>query len=151
MDKIKKFFQGIYNQIVTMHDSPHHVALGFGMGVFLGILPFTGTLAAITMAVIFKFNKASALLGSVVTNTWLSVVTFAIAGKIGCALLGYDWKIIYDQAHDVVFHFTWASLWKTASIKIILPLFLGYLIVGALSGLFSYWVIRIVLRRRTQV
>lgn len=148
MNKIKSFFQNIYKQILGMDDSPHHVALGFGVGVFLGILPFTGVVAAVALAVIFKFNRAAALLGSVITNTWLSVVTFFIAGRIGCVILGYDWESIVSQAKHVIFHFTWDGLFKTATLEILAPLFLGYLIIGALCGLLSYWIILTVLKKR---
>ncbi len=148
MEKIKAFLKGIYTQIAGMHDSPHHVALGFGMGVFLGILPFTGVVAAVTLAVIFKFNRAAALLGSVITNTWLSVVTFFIAGKLGCLLLGYDWDSILNEAQEVISHFSWRSFLGIASLKVLLPLLLGYLIVGAVCGFVSYWVVLIILNRR---
>lgn len=148
MDKIKNFFKGLFAQIVSMDDSPQRIALGFGLGVFLGILPFTGTLAAIAAAVFLRLNKAAAVLGSLLTNTWLSLVTFAAAGKIGCQLLGYDWESIYAQAHDVFFHFTWKSFFSTASAKILLPLFLGYLIVGAFCGLAAYGAILVILRNK---
>ncbi len=147
MNKIKAFFQGIYHQIITMHDSPHHIALGFAWGVFLGILPFTGVVAAVTVAAIFKFNKAAALMGSLLTNAWLSIVTFVLAGKLGCMILGLDWEKIYQQAKDVIFHFSWSALFKTASFQILLPLFLGYAIVGALCGFVSYWVILFILKK----
>lgn len=151
MNKIKIFFKGLFAQIVSMNDSPQRIALGFGLGVFLGIFPFTGALAAVVVAVILKLNKAAAVLGSLLTNTWLSLVTFAAAGKIGCVLLGYDWESIYAQAHDVIFHFTWRGFLSITSAKILLPLFLGYLIVGAFCGLVAYGVILVILRNKRPV
>ena len=98
-------------------------------------------------AVIFKLNRAAALLGSLLTNMWLSVVTFVAAGKIGCVILREDWESIFTQAHDVIFHFSWGALYQVATFKILMPLMLGYLIIGAICGVISYWLILLVLRK----
>ena len=148
MQKIKTFFLNCYHQLVTMDDSPHSVALGFGIGVFLGIFPFTGAVAAVSLAVIFKFNKASALLGSVITNAWLSIVTFVIAVKIGCFILRIDPQAILNAAQEIVFKFSWSKLVETTTLEILYPLFLGYLIVGGVCGMCSYWLVLFILRNR---
>ncbi|PIR13657.1 MAG: hypothetical protein COV50_05635, partial [Flavobacteriales bacterium CG11_big_fil_rev_8_21_14_0_20_35_7] len=62
-----------------MNDTPQRIALGLGLGSALGMLPGTGPLAALFLAVVFKVNRASAFLGSLATNIWLSLVTFLLA------------------------------------------------------------------------
>lgn len=148
MKNINLFFQKIYNQLVTINGSPHLVALGFGVGFFLGIFPFTGAVAAVSLAVIFKFNKAAALLGSLLSNTWLSVGTFAIAGQMGSMLLGYDWGSILQETKDVIFNFQWQTFFKLTTLKLLLPLFLGYFIIGAICGVIVYWIVFAILKKR---
>jgi len=118
-EKINKLIQ----HLVGISDTPQKKALGFGVGVFLGILPGTGPIAAFVTASFLHLNRASALLGSLLTNTWLSFVTFIAAVKIGSYLLRVDWQ---------------QSLQYWRSGKIILPVILGYLIIALFAGLIGY-------------
>ena len=90
VDKIKNSFKSIYDKLVGIKDSPQKIALGFGLGVFCGILPGTGPMASVVLAFVFRVNKVAALAGSLLTNTWLSLVTFVLAVKIGSMVTGAD-------------------------------------------------------------
>jgi uncharacterized protein (DUF2062 family) len=90
-----------------------------GLGVFTGILPGTGPLAALFLAFIFRANRASALLGSIATNTWFSFFTLVLAFKIGFVLIKP------------------ASL-KTTILRTILPPLAGYLVIALCAGLLTY-------------
>ena len=76
INKIREYLRLILAKLFNINDTPHKIALGLGLGVFAGILPGTGPIAAIFLALAFRANRASALLGSLLTNTWLSLVTF---------------------------------------------------------------------------
>ena len=91
MKKNLSLFNLFYERLFKINDSPQKIALGLGLGVFAGILPGTGPLAALFLAFIFRANRASALLGSLATNTWISFVTFVLAIKIGSAILEVSW------------------------------------------------------------
>ena len=139
------------SSIFKIDDSPQRIALGFGIGVFLGILPGTGPFAALALAFIFRINKAAALLGSVLTNTWLSVVTFVLALKIGAMITGVHWADIQAQAHGLMDHFSWKTLFDASLAGILKPLLIGYAVVGFLCGVLAYLAILIFLvffRRR---
>ena len=146
--KIKIFFIGLYTQLVKMDDSPQRIALGFGVGIFLGILPGTGPIAALALAFIFRINKAAALLGSVLTNTWLSVATFVLAIRIGAGLLGLHWAAVQLQAQDLVNHFSWKALCDASVGNILKPLLLGYAVVGLMCGVMAYLAALFILRRK---
>ncbi|MDD5669514.1 MAG: DUF2062 domain-containing protein, partial [Candidatus Omnitrophica bacterium] len=70
-NKLARFFKFIYLKIFRINDTPRKIAFGFGLGVFLGILPGTGPVASVIVAAFLHANKAAALLGSLITNTWL--------------------------------------------------------------------------------
>ena len=147
-EKIKNFLQGVYTQLVKANDTPQRTALGFGVGVFLGILPGTGPLAALALAWIFRLNKAATLLGGILTNTWLTVITFVLAIKAGCAVLGVHWQTVDQQAHDLMSHFSWKVLFDVSLMNILKPLLVGYLVLGFLCGLASYALALIILVKR---
>jgi len=69
MNKFRGFFQLLYLKLIKINDTPQKIAFGFGLGVFSGIFPGTGPLAALFLALILRANRASALLGSLLTNT----------------------------------------------------------------------------------
>jgi len=146
IEKIKSLFADLYTQLVKMNDSPQRIALGFGVGVFLGILPGTGPIAALAMAFIFRLNKAAALLGGVLTNTWLSLATFVMAIKIGSGILGLSWVAVHVQARGLVEHFSWKALFD-ASGEILKPLLIGYAVIGLACGLLAYLIALFILKR----
>ncbi len=150
IEKIKTALRTLYQKLVLMDDSPHAIALGFGVGVFLGILPGTGPLAAVGLAFVFKLNKAAALLGSVLTNTWLSVITFVMAVKLGSWICNVSWQDVSAQVKDLIKHFSFHNLFDVSIWQILKPLLIGYALVGVLCGLMAYGLVRLALlfRRR---
>ncbi len=138
IEKIKQWAKSIYHQLSGIDDSPQKVAIAFGLGVFLGILPGPGPIAALGLAWLLRLNKAAALLGSVLTNAWLSVVTFPLALKIGASLTGVRWQDIQEKAKDLFVHFSWQAFWDVSLTQILKPLLLGYTVVGFCCGLLGY-------------
>ncbi len=125
--KRREFFRLLYIKLFKINDSPQRIALGLGLGVFAGIIPGTGPVAALFLAFIFRVNRASALLGSLLTNTWLSFVTFILAIKVGSAIMHLDWQVVRQG-------------W------ILFPVILGYFIVSFSLGILVYLVTLIILK-----
>src|SRR3989338_1914636 len=133
--KIKSLFRFLYEKLVKINDSPQKIAIGFGIGVFLGILPGVGPVASLASAFIFRVNRVAALTGSLLTNTWLSVVTFVAAVKIGALVTGAQWQDVYEQCQSIFKSFHWKDLLNVSLIQILKPLLIGYLVVGLGIGL----------------
>lgn len=127
-----------YHKLFKINDTPQKIALGLGLGVFSGILPGTGPLVGLFLAFIFRANCASSLLGSLLTNTWLSFLTFFAAAKIGAATLGLNWQQVQRDWNYFLKEFHWLSLLKLSALKIILPIIAGYLEIAFCLGLFAY-------------
>ncbi len=144
-NKFLRSIKFIYHKIFRINDSPQRIALGFGLGVFLGILPGTGPLASLVLATLFCVNRASALLGSVLTNTWLSFITFLASIKIGSFFLGLEWQRVKTGWEGLITNFSWRSLLDISSFQIILPVALGYLVIGLISGALAYLIVIIIL------
>ena len=48
----------IRDKLLGINDSPHRIALGIGLGLFLGVLPGTGVIAALAVAFIDETHDA---------------------------------------------------------------------------------------------
>lgn len=147
----KKFFSSVYQKIVGINDSPHKIAGGFALGVFLGILPGAGPMASIVLAYFLQVNRAAALAGSLLTNAWFSVVTFALAVKIGAFLTGTSWQELYADAKELVNPFHWQKFFDESALSILKPVLFGYAAVGLIAGVIVYVIVLMIVsayRRR---
>jgi uncharacterized protein (DUF2062 family) len=136
--KITRFLKLIYLKLFRINDNPHRIALGFGLGVFSGIFPGTGPLAAFFLAIIFRANRAAALIGSILTNTWISLLSFILAVKAGAWLFGVNWQAIKTTWGSLRANFSWGQLFEASFIKTLLPVAAGYIIIAALSAVLAY-------------
>lgn len=134
----REFFRLLYIKLFKINDSPQRIASGLGLGVFTGIIPGTGPVAALFLAFIFRVNRASALLGSLLTNTWLSIVTFLLSVKVGSAIMDSSWQEAKEQWLLFLKDFRWLSLFKLSVLKLILPVISGYFIVAFCLGFLTY-------------
>jgi len=143
---VSGFLKKLYIKLFKINDTPQRIAAGLGVGVFLGILPGTGPLAALFMAWILRLNRASALLGSLLTNTWLSIVTFLLSVKVGAAIMKVNWEETREAWMLFLKDFHWLDLLKLSALNIILPVVVGYLIVAFCLGLAVYLITWIILK-----
>lgn len=134
----KKFINFIYIKLIVVNDSPQKIALGLGLGVFSGIFPGTGPAAALFLSILFRVNRASALLGSLFTNTWLSFVTFLLAAKTGYFIFGINAGQTYQDWLSLLRGLNLSNLLKLSILRVIFPLIFGYLVVAFSLGLIVY-------------
>jgi hypothetical protein len=127
---IKEFLYLFYLKLFRINDSPERVALGLGVGVAVGLFPGTGPLAALFLAFVFRLNRAAALLGSLASNTWLSIVAFLLSIKVGALIMGLNWQEVRQQP----------------ILKVILPVLLGYFVVAFCLGLVVYLITLAILK-----
>jgi hypothetical protein len=146
-NKFIRLLKFVYEKLFLINDSPHKIAFGLGLGVFAGIIPGTGPLAALFLAFIFRANRAAALLGSLLTNTWLSVVTFLLSIKVGSAIMNVDWKVVYSESLLFLKKFQWQNLFRESVFRVVLPLAVGYLAVSLVLALITYLIALIVIKR----
>ena len=93
---IKKFF---VEDLLGHQDSPLKKALSVALGVFIGLSPFWGfqTLLVISLAILFRLNKAIAFgFSNVSLPPFIPFVLYASA-KIGQSILGVDYNYTLDM------------------------------------------------------
>jgi len=146
-NNILRFFKVVYTKLVKINDTDQRIALGFAVGVFCGIMPTTGPLAALFLAFILRLNRASALLGSLLTNTWLSIVTFILSIKIGSAIMKVRWEDVHQDWLLFLYTFKWQYLFKLSVLKLILPVIIGYFLIALVLGLSVYLITLFILKK----
>jgi len=142
---MKNFFKFAYEKLFRINDSPQRIALGFGIGAFSGITPGIGPLTALALALIFRANRAAAVIGTILTNTWLSFLTFILSIKAGSAILGGSWQEVYQSWTSLLRDFSFSKLLDASVVRIVLPVAIGYLTMGAVFGLLTYVVTLLIL------
>lgn len=152
---LKDFFKKIYNRFVILNDSPQKIAFGISIGFFCGIMPGIGPIASIFIAAVLKANKAAALLGSIISNTWISFISFLISLKAGSLITGLDWKGISQKLSAAIAKNDWAAVFKSTTTEVFFTIILGYFIVSivisVLAGLISLliaWAIEIIKHKK---
>jgi len=131
LEKLKEKLLGI-------HDSEHRIALGAALGLLLGVLPGTGPIAAVAGAFLLRANKAAALAGSLLVNTWINFVTFPLAAAIGAFLWNLDLASFSGNWAELGRSFTWRAFVDVALHDAAIALFTGYLLIGLLMAAVGY-------------
>jgi len=83
---IKKRVIEYFEEVVRLKKTPHEIALGFALGVFIGILPTPGFNILIGLGLIFifkKLNKIALFAGMAIFNPIVSAPVIYFSHRIG--------------------------------------------------------------------
>jgi uncharacterized protein (DUF2062 family) len=132
-----------FRQLLTISDTPHRVAITFAVGLFLGISPFLGfhSILALILAWIFRLNRFVILTGVFVTNPWSIVPIYTFCTWIGTLVL---------NTGGLIPEVDWNSLSMSTLYELdvlLKPFFVGTLLVGAISSVMSYFILRYAVKR----
>jgi uncharacterized protein (DUF2062 family) len=138
--------KAVYEKLFKIDGTPQKVAAGLGLGVFFGVMPGMGPIIATFFAVLLRVNIAAALLGSILTNTWLSIPVFFIAATVGANITGSRYSDIANAWSVIWNNFTWQEFSGLSVYKIIFPVMIGYMIVSSVLALITYVAVFAILR-----
>lgn len=84
--------QKAYERFLKIRGHPREIALGFALGLFVGMTPFMGlhTIAAVAVAALFKWNKISAAISVWITNAVTAPLIYGITYLVGARLMGIE-------------------------------------------------------------
>ncbi len=134
----KQWVRSAWHKFISIDDTPQKKALGLGLGVFLGNFPGVGPVAAWVGAYFLKVNQATAVMGSFLTNTWLTFFTLMISVKLGSFLRGKDWEQIKITWEQLIGNFSWDKLGSKTVLDMIVSIFLGYTVMSFVLGALVY-------------
>jgi hypothetical protein len=141
--KLERWF--IY-RVLHVDDTPHRIALGLAIGVFVTMTPTIGLqmLLVVALATLFRANKLVGVPIVWASNPLTVVPIYYPSFLLGRALLGerYSRQAFYTAVTKA---FTqqdswWAQIkaWYEATMSIFAPLWLGSIIVALLLGALTY-------------
>jgi septum formation protein len=130
----KLIYRRLIRPIVTAYGSPHAVAMGIAIGVFLALVPCIGLqmLLAYVLALLLRANRVIPV-ALVWSNTFVIVPLFWFDHFLGSRILGGD-PITIDSIRTSFAPIYWYNWWEVFDIigfKIYGPMLLG----GAVFGL----------------
>lgn len=142
MNKFKNFLKNFF----LIDDSPHKVAGGVAVGIFMGIVPGEGLLSTLLFAYILRFNRLSALTALVAVNMWMTLIVLPLAAITGGFLFG-----VSSQSLINTFQNTYTLGWnyffsKIILFELILPLMIGFVIVALIIALSFYLLVYFLLK-----
>ncbi len=81
-----------YDRFVKIRGNPREIALGFALGLFVGMSPTLGIQMAIAIfiAALFKWNKISAAIGVWISNPLTAPFLYSLTYFAGAKLLGVN-------------------------------------------------------------
>ena len=139
----------IVRELLAVDDSPHAVAAGATVGMFIGLTPTVGLqmvlVALLSLAAKGKlyFNRAAALLLVYITNPLTLVPIYWFNYQVGARLVGG--QASRDQLAAALRYDDFGTWWRTVqtlSVSIGRPLLVGSLLVATIASALTYPLVR---------
>lgn len=135
--------------LLRVEDTPHRVALAFGIGVWIAFSPLLGihTGMALAIAFLFRLNRVALLFGAYVNNPWTLAPMYMAGTAFGCWMLdvptsglsAMDWSLQGRALYSALLQHLRPYLW---------PYVLGNTVMGIFGAALGYGALRVVLERR---
>lgn len=93
-------------RLLSLRASPHQIAIGFAIGVFVGIFPTFGFGALVILAIasLWKFNIPAAIIGTVMGNPLFAPIWITLT----CVISGIspsEIKIPNESINQIIAHY----------------------------------------------
>ena len=149
--RLQKQAYRIYQRFIKLKGAPREIALGFALGLMIGMTPFLGAhfVACIAVSSILGWSKIAAMVGVNITNVFTAPLIYPINYWVGAKLVGVSNGIRWPAA------FTAEAMIDLIqqSPLVLVDLFAGGVILGLPLAFAGYavvlWALRWVRRRRT--
>ena len=87
---LPEYIQKFYRRFLKLRGDPREIALGFALGLFIGMSPSMGFQMAIaaTLAAFLKWDKLSAAMGVWITNPLTAPFIYSVTYIVGSTIYG---------------------------------------------------------------
>lgn len=150
--KIERFFA---YRVLSLDDTPHRIALGVAIGIFVTWTPSIGLqmILTVALAVLFRANKFVGVPFVWISNPLTVIPIYGPNYLLGCWLTGTRFRGLEALGNAIKFNGDWVDridAWFSATYHIFWELWVGSLIVGVILGVLTYFMVfrAVVLFRR---
>ncbi len=139
-------FRHLLRVVLGADDTPHRIALGAAIGMFVGLTPTPllqtplVLLVALVCRPFFKFNVLAAVIAGQITNPLTSLPIYWGEYVVGSWFVG-DGGVTFERFSDLFGNQSWGEWWggaKLLAADIGKPLLVGSAIVSTLSAAATY-------------
>jgi len=131
--------------ILMLDDTPHSIALGTAIGMFIGLTPTVGVQMGLVLVFaflvrpLFSFNKVAAVLTVYVSNPFTVAPIYWGCYRLGTIFV--EGHVTYEDFATIVEYHNFREWWDTATtlfVDVGTPLLVGSLIVAVLTSVPTY-------------
>lgn len=142
LDRIKNFIKRFF----LIDDTPHKVAAGAALGIFMGIVPGEGVISSLVLATIFRFNRLAATAGVLASNMWTTLLVLPLAAYIGGIIFHIDSNELVKSSKTTLSMGFQNFFSFTILFKLVIPLMVGYIIAAVIISLVFYFLLYFLLK-----
>jgi len=137
IQELKNATVRVYNRFIRLKGSPRQIALGFALGLFVGMSPFFGLhiLIGVVLASLFGWSKIAAAIGVNITNVATAPFIYPITYWVGAKFIGFARHVRWPTELT----FSQFILLLKQSPVIILDLCVGGIILGIPITIIGYY------------
>lgn len=98
--RLQKQAYRIYQRFIRLKGAPREIALGFALGLMIGMTPFLGThfVACLVVASLLGWSKIAAMVGVNITNVFTAPLIYPINYWVGARLVGVSNEVRWPAA-----------------------------------------------------
>ena len=137
--------RSILRGLVALHDSPHSIALGVAIGIFVGLTPTVGIQMLLVICIawlsrpVFRFNRMAALMTVYISNPLTIVPLYFAEYKLGTLFVSGN--VSRSRFEQILKCSDSATCWQTLTalcVDVGWPLLVGTLIMSAAGAFAAY-------------
>lgn len=134
-----------YERFLKIRGQPREIALGFALGLFVGMTPFIGlhTLIAVPLAALFKWNKLSAAVSVWFTNAATAPLIYPVTYLVGARITGISKVFNFGEIDS--FSAVYDLILKTP--EIVWAMTVGGVVLGVPLAVAGYYITFSLVRR----
>ena len=148
--KEKLSFRQMYRKLLQLDDTPHSIALGAALGMFITFTPTVGiqVLIVLILSMVVRFNRFAAIVLIYLSNPVTIIPIYYADYVIGLFVQGEsglsleEFGLLWDQsvitAGEVGFWGATQVLFKSLGTDVIIPMFIGGGVLGGFVGVVTY-------------
>lgn len=134
---LKKTASRIYERFIRLQGAPRKIALGFALGILVGMTPFFGVhiVLSTVLAAVLGWSKIAAVVGVNITNVGTAPLIYPVNYWVGVKLVGASRQVSWPQSieyHQLLQLVGQAPL-------IVIDLCIGGLILGIPIAVIGYF------------
>lgn len=135
--KIKKLLEKFF----LIDDSPHKVAAGAALGIFMGIVPGEGVISTLVVASLLRFNRLSATAGILAANMWTTIIFLPVAATVGAFMFHTSSQNLiqnFNHTYQLGLKYFFS---ETIFFDLLLPLMVGFIVTAGIFSLIIYFLL----------